>query len=223
MPDSSDPASRGPVRAGRSGAPRVPWDLRLVAVLCTIVSVLVGLGASSGAMQAMQPRAGIEHGSPMGGPAVDAAFTHLVEVQAQALEPMRASRALILFTLSICTGITLIGGIRLVRPGGLPREGIRRLTAATALVAAVLRTLDGAQELALTRRTASAAFEYGMLVSQSLFQSLAMKAESGDQQAWTTVMLGMSVLLTAAVAGSFLALWHYLGTQRVKDAVAQDA
>lgn len=192
-----------------------PWDLRLMAVLCTLLSAMVGFGASAGAMEVLSPPSPSEQSLSIGNALASEAYLHAMEVERQALEPMRGPRALILFALSVCAGVTLIGGIRLVRPSGLPREGVRRLTAGAALIAAVLRTLDGAQELAVAKRTAQALGEF-------VVKLLELNVSAEWQLALQRAFVAGMVMKTIVFAGAFAALWTYLSTQRVRNVVGDD-
>ncbi|HZH78597.1 MAG TPA: hypothetical protein VEY88_21390, partial [Archangium sp.] len=110
---------------------------------------------------------------------------------------------------------TFVAAGRLLRPGGLPLERVRRLLGAASIVAALLRTIDGAQWAVVARRMAVTLVD--ALRQQPEFQAPEMAA-----QLEPTVLFFMSastMLQTAVMAGTFALLGQYFRSETVRQAV----
>ena len=57
---------------------------------------------------------------------------------------MREPRIALLGSLAVVCAFVFVAARRMLRPGGMPREGMRRLLSGAAISAAILRTIDGA-------------------------------------------------------------------------------
>lgn len=126
-----------------------------------------------------------------------------------ALEGMRWPRVAVLFGLSSAAALVFVSAVRLRWPSGVHRGGLSTLLARAAVGAAVLRTIDGAQELVIVR-AAVAAYERALSEHQ-----LAAGAE-----ATRAVFSAASVATTLAVTGLFLAASNYFGSERVQQTFA---
>jgi hypothetical protein len=127
------------------------------------------------------------------------------------LEAMKGSRVAILMLLSIAASLLFVSSLRMLRPLGVPREGVRRLLGGAALACAILSTLDGAQSTAAAGR-ASAAVD-----------KVAAKEAITD---WMPGLFGAAAVLlwagfTLVIAGSFTVLWMYFKSERVQAQVAE--
>ncbi len=121
------------------------------------------------------------------------------------VEGMRWPRIAVLVLLSSAAGMVFVAALRLRWPRGEPRLGVSALLSRAALGAAVLRTLDGAQDLIISR-AAAAAFEKVLRAQQP---ELA--------QANSVVMASVaSVGTTVVVAGLFIALANYFQSERIQ-------
>lgn len=204
--------------SGQPSGSGLPRGINIAAVLCLILSGLTGMSSAMEAtnlshlsdLREQTPRMAV-----FGDPAVVERVFH---AQLSALEPMREPRALILGSLAVACALVFVAAARMLRPGGLPREGMRRLLGGAAIAAAVLRTLDGAQWMVVVKR-ASATMAEAM---GSLPEFRAAPAE----QLKTTVhflLSGATVAQTAFIAGAFVLLAQYFQSERVRQAVtAQD-
>ncbi|MFP2907941.1 hypothetical protein ACLESD_23400 [Pyxidicoccus sp. 3LFB2] len=143
----------------------------------------------------------------------------VVRTQYSALEPMREPRAVLMGLLSIACAFVFVSAGRMLRPDGLPREGMRKLLGRAAITVAVLRTIDGAQFAVVSRRMGTV-----------LAESLGKLPENQDPVAAQVVSsiapwfaVGLSVFGTVLVAGTFALLGQYFRSDSVRDAVlAQD-
>jgi hypothetical protein len=143
----------------------------------------------------------------------------MVRTQYSALEPMREPRTVLMGALSVACAFVFVAAARMLRPDGLPREGMRRLLGRAAIVVAVLRTIDGAQFAVVSRRMGAALAE-GMR-NLPAYQDPVAADMLGSFAPWFAVAL--SVLGTALVAGTFALLGQYFRSDAVRDAVlAQD-
>ncbi|WP_240359347.1 hypothetical protein [Pyxidicoccus trucidator] len=143
----------------------------------------------------------------------------VVRTQYSALEPMREPRVVLMGILSIACAFVFVAAGRMLRPDGLPREGMRRMLGRAAIAVAVLRTIDGAQFAVVSRRMGTV-----------LAETLGKLPENQDPVAAHVVStiapwfaVGLSVLGTVLVAGTFALLGQYFRSASVRDAVlAQD-
>lgn len=204
------------------GAPSkvLPRSIRLAAVLCLVLSGLTGLSAASEAMglgQLSEARQAELPASPaFADPKV---LEQVVEAQLSALESMREPRALVLGVLSVACAFIFVSAARLLRPAGMPLESMRQVLGGAALVAAVLRTLDGAQWAAVLKQAAQVLVRAGSQLPG--VDGMPMPPEV--QALFPMLLTGLIALHTALVAGSFLLLGQYFRSERVRSLIsAQD-
>ncbi|MCC6335915.1 MAG: hypothetical protein IT380_18230 [Myxococcales bacterium] len=125
-----------------------------------------------------------------------------------AIESMGAARVVILLGLSATASMVFLGALFLRWSANTPRWAIARLLGRAALAVAFFRTLDGAQELVITRRATDAAIK------------VLIAAEVPDASAGAGYTLGvisaLSVGWTAFVVALFLALGGYFKSEKVR-------
>lgn len=197
-----------------------PPRMRNAALLCIFLCTFVGLYSAMeaftvGDLSRRSPQIRKDAGglsSMFGDPEMIAAMT---EAQLSALEGMSGSRTLILGALTVCCMVAWVSGTRLIRPDGLPREGIRRMLAGSLILAAVLRTVDGAQMAVVVQRAMKAGLPH-----MSELPGTDPGAAQLARELMPAMAIGMSVALTAAVAGAFLLLGQYFRSESVKQVVA---
>jgi len=188
-------------------APRsaVGSQARAVAILCMLVSGASGASSVSEAFALSDRWSRATESLPKDGPAAEA-FARLSEANLRAMQPDRQARAALLVVLAISLWFTFVSAGRVLRPAGLPREGIRRLLCGAALVSAVLRTVDGAADAAFALRLARIAREL-------------IPASASFPPPWLLrppFTVGMSVLRTVLVAGALAIVAQYFRSARVK-------
>jgi hypothetical protein len=131
-------------------------------------------------------------------------LSKVFEAQARAMQPDRQARGALLLLLAVSMFFTFVCAGRVLRPAGLPREGIRRLLCGAAVVSAVLRTVDGAADAAYALRLAH-------LVAGIL------PADRQLPPGWLApTSLGFSVARTVLVAGMLAIIAQYFRSARVK-------
>ncbi len=205
-------------RAGQPTGSGLPRGINIAAVLCLILSGLTGMTSCSEAanlshlseLREQAPRMAV-----FGDPTV---LQRVYNAQISALEPMREPRALILGCLSVACALVFVSAGRMLRPGGLPREGMRRLLGGAAIVAAILRTLDGAQWMVVVKRAS-------VTMAEAMSTLPEFRTATVDQLQTTMhfVLGGFTVAQTAFIAGAFVLLGQYFHSERVRQAVtAQD-
>lgn len=121
------------------------------------------------------------------------------------IEGMRWPRAAILFVLSGAAALVFVSALRLRWPSGVQRVGLAKLLSNAAMVAAVLRTLDGAQDLVIVR-AAVAAYEKALLEHH---------VDPGEAGATMAVFSGASVLTTVVVTALFVVASNYFKSERI--------
>jgi hypothetical protein len=117
-----------------------------------------------------------------------------------AISGMRWPRAGILFGLSAAAAMVFVSALRLRWPSGVRRHGVAQLLGRSAVVAAVLRTLD------VIVRASVAAYEK-VLVDRSV--------ELANAGATMTLFSGASVVTTALVTSLFLLAANYFRSERI--------
>jgi hypothetical protein len=136
--------------------------------------------------------------------------------QVLALEQMREPRMVVLFALALACSLCFVASTRLLRPAGLPRAGVRQILVWALVVAAALRTIDGAQATVVARSTADA-LRRGLVIPREV--SAAAAEEMRNMVAPIASL--MAILQTALVVVPFLLLSQYFRSARVKEWVAQ--
>jgi len=207
--------------------PRLPRSVRLAALLCFVLASLTLLSSLQDlTLLATLDQLRDELARP--GAAVPARRFGLdsevqvraLQTQLSALEPLRTSRSLVLVGLAgacfLCIGAA---GHLVRRAGPLPREGMRQLLGRAALVAAFLRTVDGAQLTVVWQRMGQVGAELvdrvpavAQLEDPALIQQL--------QTSLPSFFAAAAIVHTVLVAGGFLALAQYFRSERVRQLVA---
>jgi hypothetical protein len=105
------------------------------------------------------------------------------------------------------------------RASALPREGMRQLLGRAALVAAVLRTVEGAQTAVVWRQVGAVSSELvERMASAQQLQDPALVQQLRD--ATPGFFAAAAGVFTILVAGSFLLLAQYFRSERVRALVA---
>ncbi len=195
---------------------RMPRGIRAAAWVCLILSLLSGMLSAVEATGLVHfeeyKQANASRANVFQDPAVS---RRVHEAQFAALEPQRESRIVILGALSMVCAFAFVASARMLRPGGLSREGVRRMLGGTALTAAALRTIDGAQWAVVVRRMSGIMAE-AMVTLPEFRDPLA--AEQVKTLA-PTLLFFTTALQTAVVAGTFVLLGQYFRSERVREAV----
>jgi hypothetical protein len=197
---------------------RLPRGIRIAAVLCLILSGLTGMSAVTEASSLTQfseyKEAVLSNAGRFGDPESN---EHVLRAQFSALEPMRELRTLLLGTLAVVCAFVFVAAGRMLRPGGLPREGMRRLLGGAAIVAAILRTIEGAQWMVVVDHM-GAALVKGPFPEWQDPTSIELIKRFGP-----SILSAGYIAMTAFVAGAFIILGQYFRSERVRQVVtAQD-
>lgn len=195
---------------------RLPFEVRAAAWLCLLLSALVGVLSGTQAMELSH--ASVVRNTNMSGFGLldEESMKVVVSANRSALDSMKGSRTAVLAGLSIACALAFVSAMRILRPGGLPRESIRRVLGASTLAAALLRTIDGAQWAAISRNSAVVKAVRGALASMPRLGT----ANLADFQRHTPNFLIAGVILqTLLVAGGFLLLSQYFQSSRIKQFV----
>ena len=201
----------------------LPRGPRFAAVVCLILSCISGLWAAMEASQlasledikhnlreAQPPKEGL--------PGTHELNQRMAAAQFAALEPVRESRTVLLGALAVVCAFSFVAAGRMLSPGGLSRERMRRMLGGTALLAAVLRTIEGAQWAVVTRNMVAPMTEAFAAFAQ--LQSPEVAAVFKDLlPSLPTAALVFNGVQTAVVAGGFALLSEYFRSNRVREAV----
>jgi hypothetical protein len=199
----------------------VPRGIRYVAVTCIILSAMVGYYAAAETWVLFRPEDQGAHSSilqpenPELRQAVDEKTRQAEDARRAAYASMRDARALTLAALSVACALAFVGATRILRPFGLPREGVRRLLVIAASAAAVLRTVDGAESAVADKR-------YAQALGQA-FLSLPKVDEARPYAILAPLLprmgVGIAIGATIVIAGAFGLVSQYFRSERVKKIV----
>jgi hypothetical protein len=188
---------------------RVGRQARALALICMFLTGASGIWSASevlGLSQRFESAAGTTSSD-------GESAARLRELTRAAVEPDRQARTALLLVLAIALSFTFVSAGRMLRPGPLPREGIRKLLSGAALVSAALRTVDGAQEAVISIRVARGLQRMGGLPGLDTRATDAL-------QPWMAhlpqLALGGAVLRTVVVAGLLAIIGQYFRSSRAK-------
>lgn len=188
----------------------LPSSITRACALALVLSGLVGI-SSAGDLAQLVHLEELQGSPPLPLFPDEDANARVHRAQVSALEQLRTPRAFTVGVLSLFCGLTLVGAVRMLRPGELPREGIRRLLSGSLLWCGVLRTVAGAEDAVILRRTLLA-------VSEILQRDAQLPAEAAESLRTLAGWMGplIASALTAVMAGGFIFLAQYFRSARVR-------
>jgi hypothetical protein len=136
------------------------------------------------------------------------------EVVRASLFGMRSSRMAVLGLLSMTCTVAFITGIRLWKPLGLPRAGLLGPASWILLVCALLRVVDGAQQMVTARRVGTVLAEG---FSRTPPEGVDPEMAAALAKMMPHVTMGVDGLLTLFVAGTFVILSQYFRSPRARE------
>jgi hypothetical protein len=198
-----------------SGSPgKLPTAIRNASLACMILSGIVGFISLSELLGLLQfselKGAPVQVPGGFGGEALKRGL----EAQLLALESMKVPRAMTLCGLGLACALNFVSASRLIWPRGLRRESMRGVVVSSAIAAALLRTLDGAQLAVVARK-----FGAAMGRSAELLPWLSDSTPAEQEAAVRSLVMALAVLQTVAVAGTFAVLSHYFRGEKVRAAL----
>ncbi|HYO59808.1 hypothetical protein [Archangium sp.] len=202
--------------------PGLPRGIRFAAWVCLVLSAFTGFSALRETLELShlaQLRDEVSNLSRFSKDPDLLIAARISEAQIAALEPMREHRSLVLGALSVACAFAFVASGRLLRPGGLPLERIRRMLGGAALIAALLRTIDGAQWAVVARSIGPIMAEH--LSTLPVFQDPQTAAQL--KATLPGLASAFAMVMTAVVAGTFALLGQYFRSDGVRQAIsAQD-
>ncbi len=198
------------------GSPgKLPTAIRNASLACMVLSAIVGFFSLSELLGLLQfsdlKGAPVQVPGGFGGEALKRGL----EAQLTALESMRVPRAMTLCGLGLACALNFVSASRLIWPRGLRRESMRRVVVTSAIVVALLRTLDGAQLAVVARKVGAA-----MGRSAELLPGLSNAPPADREAAVRSWAVAVAVLQTLGVVGAFALLSHYFRSEKVRTALA---
>jgi len=193
---------------------QLPPQFRAVTWIALVVSGMISFASLAEAMSVITPATPeqIVEATP---PLVDQKLLEtLTRAELEAAAAMRGPRSTVLMLLSFIGGLASVSALRLLYPAGLPREGMRRITGGTLLIAGFLRTIDGAMRLVITSRSAE-------MVRKELQSGAVMSGLEGQPDMIPTVLMGTSVAVTVFMVGALVGGGQYLRSERAKQIVQE--
>jgi len=180
-------------------------QVRAVAIVCMLVSGISGAASVSEAVGLSDLISRSNESLPRSTP-TEELLARAAEAHDRAARPDRHARAAMLIVLAISMFFTFVSAGRVLRPAGLPREGIRRLLCGSAVASAVLRTVTGGADAAFALRVARVAIQ--LLPPGERFSAVS--------RVTPVLAMGISVAQTVLVAGSLAIIAQYFRSARVK-------
>lgn len=199
-----------------SVAGELPGRLRLASLLTVVLSGLCGLFSAWDGFSLVRLE-DLKQAQPFFKSVDPVLAEQLWSARLLALEHMREPRMVVLFTLALACSLSFVASTRLLRPAGLPREGVRRILVWGLVVAAALRTINGAQDTVLEQGTAEV-----MRRSLSLPDGLPGASPEGVRRLLGPAFFLYTILSTVAVVGPFLLLSQYFRSPHVKEWVSRE-
>ncbi|MFP2957422.1 hypothetical protein ACLEPN_06210 [Myxococcus sp. 1LA] len=202
-----------------SGRKGLPGGIRFAAIVGLVLSILTGWSSLLEAVEmanfyeARSLRLEQELPRIPGAPPLDA---KVFEVYYATLEPMREPRAVLLALLAVACAFVSVSAARMLSPENLSRDAMRRVLSRAAIIAAVLRTIDGAQ-MSVAKQRLFAALAEPMSKMPEFPPDITIEA---SREILGAMGAGTAIFGTAVVAGTFVILGQYFRSQRVRDAVA---
>lgn len=195
---------------------KLPLGIRNACLVALVLSAVVGLLSASEALTLVH----FSELKSLEPPSVsDRLQRELLEkgreAQLIALEGMRFPRALTLCALSLICALAFVASGRLIRPRNVERERMRQLLVFSSISAALLRTVDGAQSAVVARRVGVALGKVGADLA-----SLPEVSAEDVRRMFPSAAIGIAVLQTVLVAGTFALLWQYFRSQKVRQLLA---
>ncbi len=205
-----------------SPTPLLPRRIRFAAAVCLVLAALTGFSALRETLELGhlgELRDEVSNLSRFSRDPDVLVAAHISEAQIAALEPMRESRSLVLGALSVACSFAFVAAGRLLRPGGLPLERMRRVLSVSAILAALLRTIDGAQWAVVARRIGPVMADH--LSTLPAFQNPQAAAQLKAMLPGLAAAFAMG--MTALIAGTFALIGQYFRSESVRQAItAQD-
>ena len=197
----------------------MPRVLRLALILAGALGALVSFGAARDVAITLSAKTVVPKAIPLGSFSewIPNPEAHQEAMKAQqaamlaAIESMATPRLFILMALSTVTTFMVIAAIRLRWSPEVPRTAMARLLGGASIAAAILRTIDGAQELVINRNGAEAS-------GQALIAAQIADAEVQANMA-VTVISGISIVWTAAIVGVLVILGQYFRSPRMAELI----
>ncbi len=191
----------------------IPPGIRRAAMATVVLAVLVGLkSAQDLAIVLDPPEVVVEaEASPglesLGIPPEVArkAMEAATSVMLRGFAPFAGLRVLILLGLSFSTSLLMLSGFRLLRPGNLPLEPVRRSLVFAAASAAVFRTIDGAHMAAVAQRAGVA---FGRVLKEQH-----ASAPEGTEEFVPSLLAGTAAGLTLLVVTCLMLTWAFFRSE----------
>ena len=218
--------------------PALPFPVRVAAVAAVLLSTCVStlslyqLGLVS--LTRDELTQGLNSG--LGDPRTREPVNHFFIAQFDAMQPFNRARGFTLGALAFASSLTFIAAARVLRPGALPREGMRRLLVLGTLVSAVLRTVDGAEQAAANRKAnevvhssplaahVGAGVDAGAVPGAGVLADAGLPRADAELEAITPGMVSdvfevLFNVVSIGVVALFGVLFLYFGSERMKAAI----
>ncbi|HZH16893.1 MAG TPA: hypothetical protein VE057_21230 [Archangium sp.] len=218
------------MKSPESPTPLLPRRIRFAAAVCLMLSALSGFMALEQAVTLFSLGELRDNAIDVSRFSKDPDLVRGAQVNEAylaALEPMSGPHAVVLAALSVVCSVIFVSAARLLRPGGLPVERMRQVLAGSTILAALLRTIDGAQWAVVGRRLGPILAQHlnSLPMAQAPQASAQAAAEATAQfKAMLPGLLsGFAIVMTALIAGTFALLGQYFRSDSVRAAIsAQD-
>jgi len=204
----------------------LPRGVKLCAILALVLGTCSGMNATSNALGLLQSGDPISRtAKPPETPEEERVLQAAEAVQlshSRAVRPFKGARVASALLLSVATMFTLVIALRVLVPAGLNRRRLLRTLSTVTIATAVIRTVDGAMDFVVARKTAKPILE----LTRARMETDPATANSEEVARMFNDMAGTlagwipmaTALMTLLVAGAFLGIGQYLRSQRVMGA-----
>lgn len=201
----------------------MPRSMRWAAGFCALLSFLMMYATLNEIGFLVQ---GSAFDVPPPGTYVEAVIQKNAELTRSLLMEHRTLTVLMLIPLAFGCGLAFAASTRMIWPGALRREPLRKLLSRAAIVVAVARTMDGAQKAGIAKSV-------GRML-QTKLTDLPHYGEAGDEM---SALLGDPLIfarsmtdygwLGALIASAMMVLpfvffWRYFGSERARQIVTSE-
>jgi hypothetical protein len=130
----------------------LPQRTRALTIIVMVMSAFVGMTSVMDAMRLANLSSMPAQISAALGPYDPKMLQKAYELQIALLNGVKEPRMLLLALLAFASTLIFVAAGRMLRPGGMPRESMRKLIVGAGFAAAVVRVADGAQSAAIWRK-----------------------------------------------------------------------
>ena len=196
--------------------PSLPGRSRFLAIVGMVFAAFVGVSSAADAIRLSALSNMPDLGPVKFGDIDPKVWQQVWKTQLAMLNGMKEPRTFLLACLAFASALSFVALGRLLRPAGLPREGMRRLLVGSALAAAILRVIEGAQIAVISKKV-------GAIIGAAISKLPEAQVAQGPQVDYvhfcSRAMLGATMLWSLLVASVFLIVSQHFRSPKIRELV----